>query len=338
MKKSLLVVLIIVLALITMACSCSFAGLPNLMRGSLSPSGEIVREERDVTGAITTVEISGDGTLYFTQGETAALIIEGDTNFVNNIETRIVDDTLIIRPKDQFMWNWFREPEELNYYLTLPMLETFESSGALDVDLGDITMGDLSLSFSGSSDLFADFIVAEDLMISGSGSTKVIIGEIEAEEFLGKFSGSADFEAVAMDALAIRFDTSAAFDLQVGQMNAESEVSIDTSGSADMAIGELYALDLMLDSSGSASLLIEEGTVDSQSISMSGSGTYDAADLQSREAYLDSSGSVEFTLWVMDYLSIDSSGSCDVNYYGDPEIDQNTSGNTSINALDNAKE
>ncbi len=338
MKKSLLIVLIVVLGLLTMACSCSFAGLPNLMRGSISPSGEVVREERDVTATITAVEISGDGTFFFTQGEAAALIIEGDTNYVNNIETRIVDDTLIIRPKDQSIWNWFREPVDVNYYLTLPMLDTFDSSGALDVDLGDVAVGNLTLSFSGSSDLLAGFVAAEDLVISGSGSTDVAIGEIDCEDFLGKFSGSANFQAVSINAVAIRFDSSAAFGMQVGQMNAETEVSIDTSGSADMAIGEVVAADLVLDSSGSASLLIEEGTVDSQSIAMSGSGTYAAADLKSRTAFLDSSGSVEFTVWVSDNLTIDSSGSCEVNYYGDPEIDQNTSGSTAITAVDKAKE
>lgn len=329
-----LIVLVVVLALLTMACSCSFAGFPGLMRGSISPSGEIITEEREVSNNVTEVEISGDGYLYFTQGETAELILEGDANYINNIETRVSGDTLIIRPKNNTFFNWFRDREEVTYTLTLPTVEEFSSAGALDVEMGDLTVEDLQMSFSGSSDLFADTIEAENLTISGSGSTDIILGDVECNDFLGKFSGSADFFADSITAVTVRFDSSASYDMSVAKIVASESVSVDASGSADMAIEELATKVFAMDTSGSANMQIEAGEVEDQFIEMSGSGSYYAADLKSETADLDGGGSADFTVWVTDQLTIDGSGSTKVNYYGDPEVEQRTSGSTTIKQLD----
>ena len=333
MKKRMIFVVLVVLALFTMACSCSLAGFPNLTRGSVAPSGETVSEEREVPSSIKEVEISGSGSLFFTQGETAELILQGDSNYVNNIETRINGDTLVIRPKQNFFFSWFHEPDEVIYYLTLPKLERMQVSGAVDVELSDLKVQDLELSLSGSPDLIGGMITGEEVNISGSGSTNVVLSEVECVDFSGDFSGSSDFQADRIAADTIKFESSASYDMDIEYMKAD-EIKISASGSADMSIDSLYAATLIVDTTGSAHLQIEQGSVDTQSIEMSGSGTYVAEDLVSGITKINAVGATEFYLNVTETLDIVASGSSQINYLGNPEITQETSGSVSVDSMD----
>lgn len=117
-----------------------------------------------------------------------------------------------------------------------------------------------------------------------------------------------------------------------GEQRGSGDFSIHVSGSVS---GELAVTvpSLNVASSGSVELSLS-GQTDHLDIDSSGSVRLDATNLLARTAQLDSSGASHLDIWVEDNLDISSSGATRVRYRGQPRINQNTSGASSITALD----
>lgn len=98
-------------------------------------------------------------------------------------------------------------------------------------------------------------------------------------------------------------------------------LELNLSGSGHVAIESLEATDLTVDVSGSGEIDLA-GRVDRQTVELAGMGAYRAGDLDSRVTRVTVSGSGQATVWAQERLTIDVSGSGQVNYYGDPSIIQ----------------
>ncbi|HUS93979.1 MAG TPA: head GIN domain-containing protein [Patescibacteria group bacterium] len=109
-------------------------------------------------------------------------------------------------------------------------------------------------------------------------------------------------------------------------------LGIELSGSGEVIITSLDANTINLDQTGSGNVGIG-GQVTDQIINITGSGDYDAADLDSRIADVQISGSGQTVLRVEDVLDIEITGSGQVSYYGDPLVSSEITGSGKLEQL-----
>ena len=114
------------------------------------------------------------------------------------------------------------------------------------------------------------------------------------------------------------------------------DLDIDVSGSGDVTISSLTAQKLDVGLSGSATCAFSGGKVSRQGIDISGSGQYRAPKLESQTVDATISGSGHATVWAEESLSVNISGSGEVDYFGSPgKITKKVSGSGSINGRGN---
>jgi len=328
MKKKSLFPIILLIAIITMACSCSLLSLPDFRSlERLRGSGTLVTEEREI-GAIDEVQIGGTGILHLIQGESAELIIEAEDNLIDNITTSVVGDRLIIQPESDWFNLWF-PTKEIHYYLTLPSIEELDAAGSINVEIESLNTDDLVISLSGSSYMQANEMVINNIDLSVSASADVEIGQLESEELKASFSGSNTFTLGEVAATDVEIIAGGSMTLTIDSLITD-DIQLDFSGSADGSIGELTAIALDLKMDGSNRVKIESGSVEEQIVDISGSGTYLADDFKSGFAQITVGGSSNVSLWVTEELNINADGSTNVSYYGSPAVTQFTSGSSDI--------
>jgi hypothetical protein len=132
----------------------------------------IVKETRDVSG-FTKVSFGVAGDLYINFGSEFKVVLEGEKNFLEDIETEVTGGRLVIK-KD----NWrFNMNEKVTVYITMPVLNGLGVSGSGRAEIKETVKTDkLELNVSGSGKIFTSDIVTESFGSSISGSGDVIIG------------------------------------------------------------------------------------------------------------------------------------------------------------------
>jgi hypothetical protein len=125
------------------------------------------KETRDLP-TFTRISFGVSGKAYVRQGNEQKVVLEGNPDLLQEIETEVRGDRLLIRSRNNswFDWNW-RNTDRVTVYITVK----------------DIT----GLSVSGSGDMIAETIVnggSLDFNVSGSGSLEAEIdatGDVEAD-------------------------------------------------------------------------------------------------------------------------------------------------------------
>jgi len=156
MKRSLLLSTVIIL--ITSLTSCSFG------QGSY-------KETRDVKD-FDEVSFSVSGEIYITIGNEFKVVLEGDKDYVKEIETEVRGNNLEIKRKDH--WVNF-DNEKIKAYVTLPAIKALSIAGSAKGFFNDPL----------KSDKF-------DLSIAGSG--KVYIKDVQIDYFESSVAGSGTVE------------------------------------------------------------------------------------------------------------------------------------------------
>jgi len=192
-------------------------------------------------------------------------------------------------------------------------------------------MGNISYEPSQPVKIYLTATTLRAVSISGGGYFEA--GPIESDGFKLALSGGSE---AWISALASNGDVEANVS-GGGQLKVDSlagdQVSLNFSGGSDGEISALSAETLLLDSSGGGMTRIA-GKVTRQTITLSGGSGYQAGDLESQHTDLSSSGGGDATVWVNERLAVDLSGDSDLEYYGRPEIsDQSLSGDSELDAL-----
>lgn len=118
------------------------------------------------------------------------------------------------------------------------------------------------------------------------------------------------------------------------EMDALSTTGLDVnmSGAGQVTLGKLAAESLNIDISGVGGVEMA-GEVNQARIEISGAGNVKAPDLKIKTADVNISGIGGAELWVTDQLTGEISSAGSVSYYGDPQVDTNTSGIGSFKSL-----
>lgn len=140
--------------------------------------------KRDL-GNFSTISIRGPFTVFFSKGADCSVAVSASTHELREkIETQIFGSELSIKIKDKGIDAFFKN-QKLRVYISAPSISSIQAAGAVDfVVVDELDSDDLSLTFSGSSDmkgiikanrLKAIFSGASDLDISGSAREAEVI-------------------------------------------------------------------------------------------------------------------------------------------------------------------
>jgi len=130
--------------------------------------GQSGKETRNVSD-FKEISFGVAGNLYVKLGNQFSVVLEGDRDYIEDIETYVRDGKLIIRRDN----NWSNFNQKFDCYITMPSI-----SG-------------LNLSGSGKARI-ESAVKADRFSMSVSGSGKVYIGDLEADTFDASISGSGD--------------------------------------------------------------------------------------------------------------------------------------------------
>ena len=146
-------------------------------------------ETRKLTG-FTKVSFGVPGNLYISLGSEFKVVLEGDKDFLADIETEISGDRLVIK-KDN--WTQFNNKKVI-VNITMPAVEGLSVSGSGQAEITDAVKAvDFDMGVSGSGKLIINEIIAGNLECGISGSGDVIIngtGSIDDAEISISGSGS----------------------------------------------------------------------------------------------------------------------------------------------------
>ena len=164
-------------------------------------------ETRNVTG-FTKVSFGVPGNLYISIGQNYKVVLEGDKDFLDEIETEVSGGRLVIKKE-----NWNRNyNKKVIVNITMPSVEGLSVSGSGQAEIMDaVKTEDLDLDVSGSGKLIVNEIIAENLECGISGSGDVIIkgtGSIDDAEISISGSGSYSGDNLQLNSAEIRISGS----------------------------------------------------------------------------------------------------------------------------------
>ena len=161
------------------------------------------KETRNVSG-FTKVSFGVSGDLFIKIGPEFKLVIEGDKDVLEEIETVVSGDRLNIK-KDNWGMNFNNERVTIN--LTMPEIEGLGVSGSGKAQIMDPVEADnLNLSVSGSGKLITSDLSVDDFSCGISGSGDIILGSggsIDNGEISISGSGGFSGEGIEIDHLEI---------------------------------------------------------------------------------------------------------------------------------------
>ncbi len=228
------------------------------------------REERKVS-TFTKISFRVPGKLYLRQGTPQKVELEGDRDFLEEVETEVSGEKLTIGKEGSWTnWNWGTD-DKVNVYITVASIEALSVSGSGDL-IGEtrITAGNLDLNVSGSGtlkieadangDVEADVSGSGSIDLTGkcrgfnsdvSGSGRVRMTETIAGRASFGVSGSGKIEA---SGTADEVRTSISGSGKVYAANLETNrCEVRISGSGDVEINVKSELDATISGSGSVS-------------------------------------------------------------------------------------
>ena len=208
-------------------------------------------ENRSVSG-FDKVAVSGGYDVYFTQGDSEGVRLEGDEDAIAKIETVVEGNTLKIKQKKSKGWNWDNSGK-LKVYVTFRNLNSIVSSGSSDIMVeSTVKTNEFSLVTSGSSDVEMSMEVNElKLVLSGSSDVK-LSGMAKDQSIV--VSGSGDVDALDLEG---------------------NNASVTVSGSGNVSLHVKESLDGRVSGSGD---IRYRGNPSKQKVKISGSGSINSVD------------------------------------------------------------
>jgi hypothetical protein len=166
------------------------------------------KETRDVRG-FSKVNFGVAGELFIRIGPEFKLVLEGDRDILDEIETEVSGNRLNIKKEN---WRFSFKNEHVAVYITMPELEGLGVSGSGKAQIvDDIKADELSLGVSGSGKLITSGLNVDRFDCGISGSGDVILGNSGSiDNGTISISGSGGFsgEGVEIDHLEVRISGS----------------------------------------------------------------------------------------------------------------------------------
>ncbi len=221
----------------------------------------------------TKISFRVPGKLYLRQGSLQKVEIEGDKDFLKELDTRVENGKLIIGKEGKWNWgmNWGND-DKVNVYVTVKDIDAISVSGSGDlIGQTKITSANLDLNVSGSGSLTIEAAASGELEADVSGS-----GHID-------FKGSCDsFDSDVSGSGRITLDAAIRNGASVG---ISGSGKIEASGSAKEVKASV---------TGSGKVYASNFVVDKCEVRISGSGDVEINVKSDLDANITGSGSVSY--------------------------------------------
>jgi len=210
--------------------------------------GEIISEEREVS-SFNKISLQSFGDLIINQGDQESLRIEAGEKAMENIITKVENNTLVIGQKPGVSWGI---SEKRKFYVNVKEVNEVEISGSGSVQSSSIKTDDLTLLISGSGDANLNLDVkALKSTISGSGAFN-LSGKIEQQELI--ISGSGDYQAKTLESTEAIIEIPGSGNAVV---NVKENLKINISGSGNVSYVGSPKIDQNISGSGRVKQLEE---------------------------------------------------------------------------------
>jgi hypothetical protein len=225
------------------------------------------KETRSVS-TFTEISFRIPGKLLLTQGNVQKVEIEGTSEALKKIETKVEDGRLSIRREERDS-DWDFNNEKFTVYITVKDIEavTVSGSGSL-IGQNKITTEHLNLKVSGSGSLQMDVNASGniDADVSGSGNLDL---KASCKDYSSTVSGSGKIGVAAIASGKSEFNISGYGTIKATGSAKDTQVII--SGSGDLLAGdfEVGACSVRISGSGE----VEINVKDSLDATITGSGT-----------------------------------------------------------------
>ncbi|MDX2443877.1 MAG: head GIN domain-containing protein [Bacteroidales bacterium] len=198
---------------------------------SISSFAASEKKENRKVSSFSSLSLSISADVYITQGSKTEVILEGDANTLDNIETEVSNGNLKIKYDSK--WSSWSKTKKVKVYVTSPDWDGISVSGSGNVAGNSAIEGsEFSMAVSGSGNIKLSDLSATELeaRISGSGNIQ-IAGSKKANSLEISISGSGDYDGIglAVDEASIRISGSGG-----AKVWAESKLNASVSGSGDV--------------------------------------------------------------------------------------------------------
>ena len=173
------------------------------------------------------ISLAGVGDVTVTSGAEPSLVVSAPENLLDELQTRVKNDTLTISVKRGAR---FLRGGRVSYRIVTPTLERLELSGTGDVHAERVAGDDVTLSLSGSGDLDVQDLRADDLEVDLSGEGDMqLVGEVTEQSVT--VSGVGDYRACALQSQDAEVEVSGVGDVLLW---ASETLDADVSGVGDV--------------------------------------------------------------------------------------------------------
>jgi hypothetical protein len=188
-------------------------------------NGKMTKQNRSV-GNYTAISSSGFWDVMVGYGESSSIIVEGDENLLQYIETEVEGNKLVIKTKGKVN---LRSKNKVTVYVSVTRLTGVSLSGSGDI-MGEGKFRndgptDFHLSGSGNIRMGFDKIGTADVSVSGSGNVQ-LTGSAKAVNAKVSGSGNIDCSDLISDDATARISGSGNI-----RVNANKSVDANISGS-----------------------------------------------------------------------------------------------------------
>lgn len=161
----------------------------NTVRGS----GHVASETRPVSD-FSRVELLGSGDVVLTQGNAETLTVEAEDNLLGHLRTEVRGHTLYLGLTDDNGTEILFPTKPVKYYVSLKSVEGLKISGSGNIDAQQLQAEQLALDITGSGNIAIGSLTAQALWITISGSGKCELDAGTAAEQRIVISGSGNYQ------------------------------------------------------------------------------------------------------------------------------------------------
>jgi hypothetical protein len=172
----------------------TFAVLTLLLLNSFTLP-DVPKEEVRKLDTFTGIGISVSADVYYTPGNSHEIRIEGNSNDVDDLITKVKDGFLQVKYDD-----WKIRRSKLTIYITSRELDAVSVSGSAKFRSGEPVVSDeMDFAMSGSGTIEFEELTADEVEVKISGSGRIELRNGNADELEARISGSGKLNGEAFE-------------------------------------------------------------------------------------------------------------------------------------------
>ncbi len=216
-----------------------------IFANSINIYGVSEKKETRKVASFSELGLSISADVYISQGNKTELIIEGDGNTIEHIETEVSGGKLKIKYDTRNTWKY----KKVKIYISSPNWEGIYVAGSGNITNQTAIEGkQMEIAVSGSGDINIDDLKATKIGIRVSGSGDISLkGRDKTESMEVSISGSGDVDAsgIFVDKVNVRISGSGG-----ARVYAETDIKVSISGSGSIYYKGNALIDARISGSG----------------------------------------------------------------------------------------